>query len=53
MDHQADLDLQYLREDTKGSKDDEDEYLTFQLCEGEVMNNEMANFIGIHMLNDG
>ena len=34
-------------------KDEEDEYLTFQLCEGEEMNNEMANFIGIHMLNDG
>lgn len=29
MDHQADLDLKYIREDTKGSKDEEDEYLTF------------------------
>lgn len=45
--------MRYLREDTKVSKDEEDEYLTFQLCEGEEMNNEMANFIGIHMLNDG
>lgn len=54
MDNSADLDLVNLREDSQESqKDEEDEYLTFQLCEGEEMNNEMANFIGIHMLNDG
>lgn len=53
-DDSADLDLEYLEEDSqKSQKDEEDEYLTFQLCEGEEMNNEMANFIGIHMLNDG
>ena len=53
MDNSADLILNYLREDSQASqKDEEDEYLTFQLCEGEEMNNEMANFIGIHMLND-
>ena len=54
MDNSADLLFDHFVEDSKGSqKDDEDEYLTFQLCEGEEMNNEMANFIGIHMLNDG
>ena len=42
-----------LEENTEASNAEEDEYLTFQLCEGEEMNNEMANFIGIHMLNDG
>ena len=53
MDNSAELILNYLREDSQASqKDEEDEYLTFQLCEGEEMNNEMANFIGIHMLND-
>ena len=53
-DDSADLDLEYLEKDSQQSqKDEEDEYLTFQLCEGEEMNNEMANFIGIHMLNDG
>lgn len=39
--------------DEEAPTDEDDEYLTFQLCEGEVMNNEMANFIGLHMLNDG
>ena len=54
MDNSADLLFDNFVEDSKGShKDEEDEYLTFQLCEGEEMNNEMANFIGIHMLNDG
>ena len=54
MDDSADLILDHLREDSQASlKDEDDEYLTFQLCEGEEMNNEMANFIGIHMLNDG
>ena len=54
MDTSAEMDLKNLREDSQESqKDEEDEYLTFQLCEGEEMNNEMANFIGIHMLNDG
>ena len=53
-DDSADLDLEYLEKDSQQSqKDEEDEYLTFQLCEEEEMNNEMANFIGIHMLNDG
>lgn len=54
MDHSAELDLNNLHEDSNASfKDEEEEYLTFQLCDGEEMNNEMANFIGIHMLNDG
>lgn len=53
MDNSADLMFDQFQEDSHGSKEDEDEYLTFQLCEGEEMNNEMANFIGIHMLNDG
>ena len=54
MDNSADLILDYLKENSQASQqDEEDEYLTFQLCEGEEMNNEMANFIGIHMLNDG
>ena len=54
MDHDAELILNYIREDSQASqKDEDDEYLTFQLCQGEVMDNEMANFIGIHMLNDG
>jgi hypothetical protein len=43
----------FIEESNPSHKEDEDEYLTFQLCEGEQMNNEMANFIGIHMLNDG
>lgn len=54
MDHDANLVLDHIREDSQASqKDEDDEYLTFQLCQGEVMDNEMANFIGIHMLNDG
>ena len=54
MDHSADLNFDNLEEDSNTSvKDEEEEYLTFQLCEGEEMNNEMINFIGIHMLNDG
>ena len=54
MDNSADLLFDYFQEDSEASQEDEeDEYLTFQLCEGEEMNNEMANFIGIHMLNDG
>ena len=54
LDTSADLNLENLEEDSDASqKNEEDEYLTFQLCEGEEMNNEMANFIGIHMLNDG
>jgi len=54
MDHDAQLILDYIKEDSNASqKDEDDEYLTFQLCQGEVMDNEMANFIGIHMLNDG
>ncbi len=54
MDNSADLLFDYFQEDSEASQqDEEDEYLTFQLCEGEEMNNEMANFIGIHMLNDG
>jgi hypothetical protein len=40
LDCSADLDLDGLREDSDDSyKDEEDEYLTFQLCEGEEMNN--------------
>lgn len=53
MDNSADLLFDTFVESTGSQKDDEDEYLTFQLCDGEEMNNEMANFIGIHMLNDG
>lgn len=54
LDTSAELIQDNLRENSQDSqKDEEDEYLTFQLCEGEEMNNEMANFIGIHMLNDG
>ena len=54
MDHSADLNFDFFKEDSNQSiKDEEEEYLTFQLCEGEEMNNEMINFIGIHMLNDG
>lgn len=54
LEHSALLNLDFLREDSHPSqKEDDDEYLTFQLCQGEEMNNEMANFIGIHMLNDG
>ena len=54
LDNSADLRFDYFQEDSQVSqKEEEDEYLTFQLCEGEEMNNEMANFIGIHMLNDG
>jgi len=54
LENSADLLFDHFIEDSQGSqKEEEDEYLTFQLCEGEEMNNEMANFIGIHMLNDG
>ena len=54
LDCSADLILHNLKEDSQASqKEEEDEYLTFQLCEGEEMNHEMANFISIHMLNDG
>lgn len=54
MDHEAQLVIDNIREDSQASqRDEDDEYLTFQLCQGEVMDNEMANFIGIHMLNDG
>lgn len=53
MDHEAQLILSEIEDQSGESKEEEDEYLTFQLCEGEEMNNEMANFIGIHMLNDG
>lgn len=54
LDTSAELIQDNIRENSQDSqKDEEDEYLTFQLCEGEEMNNEMANFIGIHMLNDG
>jgi hypothetical protein len=53
MDNSAELLFDYFQEESETSKEEEDEYLTFQLCEGEEMNNEMANFIGIHMLNDG
>ena len=54
MDHSADLDLDFLKEDSNDSqKEEEDEYLTFQLCQGEEMNTATVNFIGIHMLNDG
>ena len=54
MDHDAELMLDNIREDSQASQNDEDyEYLTFQICEGEVMDNEMVNFIEIHMLNDG
>ena len=54
MDNSADLVLDFIEDNSENSQqDEEDEYLTFQLCEGEEMNNEMANFIGIHMLNDG
>lgn len=52
MSNSADLLFDRFEEDSQGEKDEEEEYLTFQLCEGEEMNNEMANFIGIHMLND-
>lgn len=53
-DNSAELLFDYFVEESNPShKEEEDEYLTFQLCEGEQMNNEMANFIGIHMLNDG
>lgn len=54
QENEAELLFDYFIEESNPShKEDEDEYLTFQLCEGEQMNNEMANFIGIHMLNDG
>jgi len=54
FDTSAELNMKNIQEDSQASqKEEEDEYLTFQLCEGEVMNTEMANFIGIHMLNDG
>ena len=53
MSNSCDLIMDNLEENTEPSNAEEDEYLTFQLCEGEEMNNEMANFIGIHMLNDG
>jgi hypothetical protein len=53
LDTSAELVLDNLKDSQGSYKDDDDEYLTFQLCEGEEMNNEMANFIGIHMLNDG
>jgi len=54
LDNSAEILFERFQEDSQAShKDEEDEYLTFQLCEGEEMNNEMANFIGIHMLNDG
>lgn len=54
QENSAELLFEHFLEDSNGSqKEDEDEYLTFQLCDGEQMNNEMANFIGIHMLNDG
>jgi hypothetical protein len=54
MDNSAELLFDYFVEESNPShKEEEDEYLTFQLCDGEQMNNEMANFIGIHMLNDG
>jgi hypothetical protein len=40
LDCSADLDLDGIRDDSDDSyKDEEDEYLTFQLCEGEEMNN--------------
>ena len=54
LDNSADLLFEdFIEESNPSHKEDEDEYLTFHLCEGEQMNNEMANFIGIHMLNDG
>lgn len=54
MSNSADLLFDYFKQESKPTdNDNEDEYLTFQLCEGEEMNTEMANFIGIHMLNDG
>ena len=54
LNHSAELKFDNFIEDSNQSqKDEEDEYLTFQLCDGEEMNTEMANFIGIHMLNDG
>jgi len=54
MSNSADLFFEFFKDDSKAlDQDNEDEYLTFQLCEGEEMNTEMANFIGIHMLNDG
>ena len=53
FDNSADLNLELIGGDEEAPTDEDDEYLTFQLCEGESMNNEMANFIGLHMLNDG
>jgi hypothetical protein len=40
-----------VKNDTNSSSE-EDGNLAFQLFEGEEMDAKMANFIGIHMLND-
>ena len=54
IDYSAEVILDHIQEDSQASqKGEEDEYLTFQLCEGEEMNGEMSNFIVLHMLNDG
>jgi len=39
MEHSADLDMRLLKPNSQKSDEEEDEYLTFQLCEGEVMDN--------------
>ena len=37
---------------TDSNESSEEANLAFQLFDGEVMDAKMANFIGIHMLND-
>jgi hypothetical protein len=41
-----------MQQQTNPETSSDDENLAFQLFDGEEMNADMANFIGIHMLND-
>ena len=46
---EVNFDLKRVEKQEESSSDDN---LAFQLLDGEVMDNRMANFIGIHLLND-
>lgn len=49
---EGDLNFDNLQVKTESEESTEESNIAFQLLEGEEMDAKMANFIGIHMLND-
>lgn len=49
---QGELNFDNMIKNDTNSSSEEGSNLAFQLLEGEEMDAKMANFIGIHMLND-